>query len=416
MVRPVVIEVVLLGDEVELHRRSVRQDDVIQPDLLMRRRSGLVLFDGSIIPRQVELLHDRQQTCGIRRAGRPAVGADVLARLVDVGTADKVRVARHRRELFYVVLDAGNHRIIGAEARRDGDVLAAVPLLCLLVVDLSCPVARLYAEQVVGLNSQLAGAVGAFKASLRNAERRQKMRVQAAALALLDHHVDERLLLRFGGCSVGHVALQARCDLRRNVGELALEVGAGAGRGGVEAVHRQAAVLVAGVGQFLDAVPAADVGAEVEQRRISLVADVPVRRAAVVGDFDSNGPMVIPRRRAAPRTVGLVAEQADAAAGFDGVVGAHLAGCFANDRAERFQRGISRHVVHRDLADGLAAGSVAVGANGAIAYQCGITHLRRLLFRWKVLLPFHGSKSYLFQTYSTSKCVSLFKLSNPLPQ
>lgn len=71
--------------------------------------------------------------------------------------------------------------------------------------------------------------------------------------------------------------------------------------------------------------------------------------------------------------------------------------------------------MHRDLADGLAAGSVAVWANGRINGKCGITHRRRLLCRWKVLHPFPGSKSYLFQTYSTSKCVSLFKLSDLLP-
>ena len=414
MIRPIVIEVVLFGNRVKLHRRRVRQHNVVEPNLLMGWLGRLFLFDGGIVPREVELPNDRQQTGRVGRAGRPAVGADVLASFVDVGAADEVGVARHRRELFYVILDAGDHRVIGAKARRDGDVLAAVPLLGGLVVDLACPVARLDSEQVVGLYSKLAGSVGAFQTRLRNAERRQQMGAQAALPALLDHHVDERLLLRFGGCSVGHVVLQARCDLRRNVWKFAFEVGAGAGRGSVEAVHGQAAVLVAGVGQLLDAVSAADVGAEVEQRRIGLVADVPIRRAAVVGDLDRNSPLVVPRRRAAPRTVGLVAEQADAAVGINGIVGAHLAGFFANDRAEPLQRGIARHVVHCDLADGLAAGSVAVGANGRITYQCGITHRRRLLCRWKVLHPFPGSKSYLFQAYSTSKCVSLFKLSDPL--
>lgn len=344
----------------------------------MRRHGGLVLFDGGIVPCQVELFHDRQQTGRVGRAGRPAVGADVLARLVDVGTADKVRVARHRRQLLDVVLDAGDHRIIGAEARRDGDVLAAVPLLRGLVVHSAAPIASLDAEQVVRLYCKLTRAVGAFKASLRNAQRRQKMRVQAAALALLGHHVNERLLLRLGGRSVGHVALQARCDLRRNVGELALEIGAGAGRGGVKAVHRERTVLVASVGQFLDAVAAANVGAKVEQRGIRLVADVPVRCAAVVSDFDSNGPVVVPRTGRTPRAVSFVAKQADATAAFDGVICAHLARGFTDKSAESLKRCVASHVVDGNLADGLAPGPVAVWADGRVNGQCRITHSRPL--------------------------------------
>lgn len=324
MIRLVVVQPVLLGDEVELHRRSVRQDDVIQPYLLMRLRGGLV-HRRLIKARKVELVHDGQKTCGIRRAGGPAIGPDVLARLVDVGTADKVRVARHGRQLLDVVLYTGDHRIVGAEARRDGDVLAAVPLLRGLVVHSAAPIAGLDAEQVVCLYCKLARAVGALQTGLCNAQRRQKMRVQAAALALLGHDVNERLLLRLGGRSVGHVAPQALRDLCRNVRELAFQIRPGASGSRVEAVHRERTVLVAGVGQLLDAVAAANVGAEVEQRRIGLAADVPVRRTAVVGDFDSNGPLVVPRAGTAPRPVRLVAEQPDTPAGFDGVVCAHLA-------------------------------------------------------------------------------------------
>lgn len=325
MVRLLIVQPVLLGDEVELHRRSVRQDDVIQPYLLMRRRGGLVLFDGGIVPRQIELLHDGQQARRVGRAGCPAISPDVLARLVDVGTADQIGIARHGRQLLDVVLYTGDHRIVGAEARRDGDVLAAVPLLRGLVVHSAAPIAGFDAEQVVCLYCKLARAVGALQTGLRNAQRRQKMRVQAAALALLGHHVDERLLLRLGRRSVGHVALQALRDLCRNVRELALEIGAGTGRGGVKAVHRERAVLVAGVGQLLDAVAAANVGAKVEQGGIRLVADVPVRCAAVVGNLDRDGTMVVPRAGRAPRTVRFVAEQPDTPAGFDGVVCAHLA-------------------------------------------------------------------------------------------
>lgn len=194
---------------------------MIQPYLLMRRCDGLVFFDGSIVPRKVELIHDGQQTCGIRRAGGPAIGPDVLARLVDVGTADQIGIARHGCQLLDVVLYTGGHRIVGAEARRDGDVLAAVPLLRGLVVHSAAPIAGLDAEQVVCLYCKLARAVGAFQTGLCNAQRRQKMRVQAAALALLGHDVNERLLLRLGGRGVGHVALQALRDLCRNVRELA---------------------------------------------------------------------------------------------------------------------------------------------------------------------------------------------------
>lgn len=393
MVRLVVVQPVLLGDEVELHRRSVRQDDVIQPDILMRRRGGLV-HRRLIKARKIELLHDGQQTCGIRRAGGPTIGPDVFARLVDVGAADKVRVARHRRELFDVVLDAGDHRIVGAEARRDGDVLAAVPLLRSLVVHSAAPIAGLDAEQVVALYCKLARAVGAFKASLRNAQRRQKMRVQATGLAFIHHDGDEVFLIRLGGRSVGHVALQALRDLCRNVRELAFQVRPGAGGSRVEAVHRERAVFVAGVSQLLDAVAAANVGAKVEQGGIRLVADVPVRCSAVVSDFDSNGPLVVPRAGTAPRSVRLVAEQPDAPAGFDGVVCAHLAGFFANNGAEGFQRGIARHVVHRDLADGLAAGPVAVWADGRVNGQCRITHSRPLPSRSTAPRPFRATESF----------------------
>lgn len=393
MVRLIIVQPVLLGDEVELHRRSVRKDDMIQPDILMRRRDGLV-HRSFIKARKIELLHDGQQTCGIRRTGGPTIGADVFARLVDVGTADKIGIARHGRQLLDVVLYTGDHRIVGAEARRDGDVLAAVPLLCGFVVHSAAPIAGLDAEQVVCLYCKLARAVGAFQTGLCNAQRRQKMRVQAAALALLDHDVNERLLLRLGWRSVGHVALQALRDLRRDVRELAFEIGAGAGRGGVKAVHRERAVLVAGVGQLLDAVAAANVGAKVEQGGIRLVADVPVRCAAVVSDFDSNGPLVVPRAGRTPRAVSLVAEQTDTPAGFDGVVCAHLARGLADNAAEPLQRGIARHVVHRDLADGLAPGPVAVWADGRVNGQCRITHSRPLPSRWTVLRPFQATGSF----------------------
>lgn len=402
MIRFVVVQPVLLGDDVELHRRSVRKDDVIQPDLLMRRRGGPVLFDGGIVPCQVELLHDSQQTGRVGRAGRPTVGADVLARLVDVGTADKVRVARHGRQLLDVVLYTGDHRIVGAEARRDSDVLAAVPLLRGLVVYSAAPIAGLDAEQVVCLYCKLARAVGAFKASLRNAQRRQKMCVQATALALLGHDVNERLLLRLGGRSVGHAALQARCDLRRNVWELALEIRTGAGRGGVKAVHRERAVLVAGIGQFLDAVAAANVGAKVEQRGIRLVADVPVRCAAVVSDFNSNCPLVVPRAGTTPRPVRLVAEQPDTPAGFDGVVCAHLARGFTDKSAESLKRCVASHVVDGNLADGLAPGPVAVWADGRVSGQCRITHSRPLPSRSTVPCPFRATESFHHSSVSLS--------------
>ena len=52
-----------------------------------------------------------------------------------------------------------------------------------------------------------------------------------------------------------------------------------------------------------------------------------------------------------------------------------------------------------NLGDGLAARAVAVGADGGIADKRGITHLRHLLFRWKVLLPFQETERYLFRTY-----------------
>lgn len=367
---------------------------MIQPDLLMRRRGGLVLFDGGIVPCQVELLHDRQQTGRVGRAGRPAVGADVLARLVDVGAADKVRVAWHGRQLLDVVLYTGDHRIVCAEARRDSDVLAAVPLLRGLVVHSAAPIAGLDAEQVVCLHCKLARAVGAFKASLRNAQRRKKMGVQATGLAFLHHDGDEVFLIRLGWFNGGALPFQTLCDLGGNVGELALEVRAGAGRGGVKAVHRERAVLVAGVGQFLDAVAAANVGAKVEQRGIRLVADVPVRCAAVVGNLNRNSPVVVPRTGRTPRAVSFVAKQADAAAAFDGVVCAHLARGFTDKSAESLKRCVAGHVMDGNLADGLAPGPVAVWADGRVNGQCRITHSRPLPSRSTVPCPFRATESF----------------------
>lgn len=368
MVGFVVVQTVLLGDEVELHRGSVGQDGMVKPNFLMGGVSGrFIIFEQRVVPREVELLDDGQQTGRVSGAGGPTIGADVLASLVDVGAADEVRVAAHGRELLDVVLYAGNHRIIGAERCCDGDVLTAVPLFCLLVVDLACPVACLDAEQVVGVHSKFAGAVGTFQASLSNAEGREQMRVQTTGLAFLHHDGDEVFLIRLGGFSGSALPFQTFRDFGGDVGELALEVGAGAGRGGVEAVHREGAVLVTGIGQLRDAIAAADVGAKVEQSGIRFIANVPVGSAAIVGDLNRDGAVVVPRAGRAPGTVSFMTEQADTTAGFDSVVCAHLARGPTDKRAERFKRCIAGHVMNGNLRDGLVARAVAVGADGFIA-------------------------------------------------
>lgn len=394
------VQTVLLGDEVELHRGSVGQDGMVKPNFLMGGVSGrFIIFEQRVVPREVELLDDGQQTGRVSGTGGPTIGADVLASLVDVGASDEVRVAAHGSELLDVVLYASNHRIIGAERCCDGDVLAAVPLFGLLVIDLSSQVACLDAKQVVCVIGKLTGAVGAFQTSLGDAERRKQMGVQATGLTFLHHDGDEVFLTRLGGFSGSALPFQTFRDFGGDVGKLALEVGAGAGRGGVEAVHREGAVLVTGIGQLRDAIAAADVGAKVEQSGIRFIANVPVGSAAIVGDLNRDGAVVVPRAGRAPGTVSFVTEQADTTAGFDGVVGAHLARGPADNAAEPLQRGIARHVMNGDFRDGLVARAVAAWANGRINGKCGITHLRRLLFRLKVLHPFQGPEQHLFRTY-----------------
>ena len=401
MVGFVVVQTVLLGDEVELHRGGIRQDGMVKPNFLMCGVSGrFIIFEQRVVPREVELLDNGQQTGRISGTGGPTIGTDVLTSIVDVGAADEVGVARHRRELFDVVLNASDHRVIGAERCCDGDVLAAIPLLGLLVIDLASPVACLDAEQVVGVHSKFTGAVGALQASLSNAEGREQMRVQTTGLALLHHDGDEVFLIRLGRFSGSALPFQAFRDFGGDVGELALEVRAGANCIGIEAVHREGAVLIAGIGQLRDAVAAADVGAKVEQSGIRFIANVPVGSAAIVGDLDRDGTMVVPRAGRAPGTVCFVTEQADTTAGFDSVVCAHLARGPTDKSAESFKRCIAGHVMNGNLRDGLAAGTVAVGADGGIADKRGITHLHRLLYRWKVLRPFRGSEQHLYRTYS----------------
>lgn len=408
------VQTVLFSNGVELHRGGVWQDGMVKPNFLVGGvGNGLVLFEQSVVPREVELLDNGKQTGRVSGAGGPAVRADVLASLVDVGAANEVRVAAHGSELFDVVLYAGNHRIIGAESGCDGDVLAAVPLLGLLVVDLACPVACLDAEQVVGVHSKFAGAVGALQASLSNAEGREQMRVQTTGLALLHHDGDEVFLIRLGRFSGSALPFQAFRDFGGDVRELALEVRTGTGGGSVEAVHREGAFLVTGIGQLRNAIAAADVGAKVEQSGIRFIADMPVGSAAIVGDLDRDGTMVVPRAGRAPGTVCFVTEQADTTAGFDSVVCAHLARGPTDKSAESFQRGITGHVMNGNLRDGLVSGTVAVGAYGGIADKRGITHLRHLLFHWKVLHPFRETERYLFRTYgyTSNKKWRAFQLS-----
>ena len=233
------------------------------------------------------------------------------------------------------------------------------------------------------------------------------MGVQATGLAFLHHDGDEVFLIRLGGFNGSALPFQTLCDLGGDVGELALEIGAGAGRGGVKAVHCERAVLVAGVGQFLDAVAAANVGAKVEQRGIRLVADVPVRCAAVVGNLNRNSPVVVPRTGRTPRAVSFVAKQglpqkADAAAAFDGVVCAHLARGFTDKSAESLKRCVASHVMNGNLADGLAPGPVAVWADGRVNGQCRITHSRPLPSRSTVPRPFRATESFHHSSVSLS--------------
>ena len=364
----VIVQTVLFGCSKELQSHSHRHLDLVQADFLVTgirrgRRSGVVLG-------QVMLVHPGHQGLGVGRAGGPAVLPDESAGFLDVGAANKVGVPVHGGQFGQVVLHTGHHGVVGTERRADGDVLGAVPLLGLLGVRLAGPAAaRFDAEQIVGVDRQLARAVGTFHARLGNAQAGQDARRDTPLPALLHHDVDEILL------GVGLAVLEPRGDLLGNVRNLAQQVRAGADSVRKHPVGSQAAVLVAGVLQLGHAVPLANVHAQLNQRGDGGVADVPVRVAAVVGHLDGDGAVVIPRATAAPAAVALGAEQADAAPAVDGVVGAHRAAFFGYHSAEALQGRIASHVVDGDLADRLLPRAVAVWADLGVGNKAAVAHL-----------------------------------------
>ena len=104
-----------------------------------------------------------------------------------------------------------------------------------------------------------------------------------------------------------------------------------------------------------------------------LRGDGPVRRAAVVGDFDGDGPLVVGVGRGAPRAVCLVDVQGDPAVGADAVV----AGCLPRRVGEQVAAGldgaVARHAVNSDGVDLLGALARVVRA------ELGVDHQRLLL-------------------------------------
>ena len=130
--------------------------------------------------------------------------------------------------------------------------------------------------------------------------------------------------------------------------------------------------------EALDAVALADVGHEIQQRGVCLRGDGPVRRAAVVGDFDGDGPLVVGVGRGAPRAVCLVDVQGDPAVGADAVVAGRLPRRVGEQVAAGFDGAVAGHTVDRDGVDLLGALARVVRAELGVDHQRAVTHCRLL--------------------------------------
>ena len=186
--------------------------------------------------------------------------------------------------------------------------------------------------------------------------------------------LDAEALVDFGGdLAVAVVEVVARAALIRVVPV----------HGHVAAVQVVHAVVFSGrPDEALDAVALADVGHEIQQRGVCLRGDGPVRRAAVVGDFDGDGPLVVGVGRGAPRAVCLVDVQGDPAVGADAVVAGRLPRRAGEQVAAGLDGAVAGHTVDRDGVDLLGALARVVRAELGVDHQRAVTHCRRLLSRW----------------------------------
>ena len=191
------------------------------------------------------------------------------------------------------------------------------------------------------------------------------------------------------GAAAGVSGPEAPVYLGRDLAVAVVEVVARAALGCVVAVHGHIAavqvvhaVVFAGrPDELLDAVALADVGHEIQQRRVCLIRDGPVRGPAVVGDLDGDSPLVVGIGRGAPRAVCLVDVESHAAVGADAVVAGRLPGRGGEDLAAGLDGAVARHTVDRDGVDRVGTFARVVRAQLGIADERAVTHGRRLLSR-----------------------------------
>ena len=139
-------------------------------------------------------------------------------------------------------------------------------------------------------------------------------------------------------------------------------------------MHSQASALIAGIVQPLDAIPAADIHAKINQACQSGVAHVPVRRTTIVGHLDGHGHMVVVGVGAAPGAVPLVHKLANMPLAVDAIVRTGLPSGVGKDVAALLQCEVARHVVDGDFGDRLVPGAGPVGADVGVGYKVTVAH------------------------------------------
>jgi hypothetical protein len=139
-------------------------------------------------------------------------------------------------------------------------------------------------------------------------------------------------------------------------------------------MHRQIAIFIAGEVQRLNAVPLADVPAEVNELLQGGIANVPVAADFVIGYLDGNGLIVIVGVRACPCPILFLNVHPDSAVCPDAVIRAGLSGSGSKDVPTGFNGQISRHVMDSDFLDGISPGIGTVWGNFRVVYQRTVTH------------------------------------------
>lgn len=167
-------------------------------------------------------------------------------------------------------------------------------------------------------------------------------------------------------------------------------------------MHGQVAVFIAGEIQLFDIIPAADIGAQLNQLFHRRIRYLPVRRTGQVCNLNGNRLMVVFRIRAAPGTVFFLDIHADPAVIIHRVVRACLPGSFGEHSAALLDGHKSSHMMDGNLFDCAVAWAGFVGTEDGIIHKFTVTH-EILLFR------FPSASHYMSSTGNMST-ISLFQI------